>query len=119
MCGIAVTFARSADAPPVDRGALERCRDRMSPRGPDGKGIWISPDGRVGLAHRRLSILDLSEVIRAAGIGEAVNPKNPEELKGAMVRMLRNPPKGPFEGLAKFDRTAFRKRVSVLLRGLG
>ena len=61
MCGIAAVFARSADAPAVDRGALERCRDRMAPRGPDGKGIWISEDGRVGLAHRRLSILDLSE----------------------------------------------------------
>jgi asparagine synthase (glutamine-hydrolysing) len=33
----------------------------MAPRGPDGSGSWISPDGRVGLAHRRLSILDLSE----------------------------------------------------------
>ena len=61
MCGIAVTFARSADAPAVDRGALERCRERMAPRGPDGCGTWISPDGRIGLAHRRLSILDLSE----------------------------------------------------------
>jgi len=61
MCGIAVTFARSADAPAVDRGALERCRERMAPRGPDGSGTWISTDGRIGLAHRRLSILDLSE----------------------------------------------------------
>ncbi|NBR47090.1 MAG: asparagine synthetase B, partial [Verrucomicrobia bacterium] len=61
MCGIAVTFARSADAPGVDRSALDRCRDRMAPRGPDGSGTWVSPDGRIGLAHRRLSILDLSE----------------------------------------------------------
>lgn len=32
----------------------------MVHRGPDGGGNWISPDGRVGLAHRRLSIIDLS-----------------------------------------------------------
>jgi len=35
-------------------------RDRMAHRGPDGVGIWVSPDRRVGLAHRRLSIIDLS-----------------------------------------------------------
>ncbi|MBK8284608.1 MAG: asparagine synthase (glutamine-hydrolyzing) [Ahniella sp.] len=31
----------------------------MSARGPDGAGEWISGDGRVGLGHRRLSIIDL------------------------------------------------------------
>lgn len=39
-----------------------RMRDAMAHRGPDGSGIWMAPDGRVGLAHRRLSILDLSEL---------------------------------------------------------
>ncbi len=29
-------------------------------RGPDGEGIWRHPDGHVGFAHRRLSIIDLS-----------------------------------------------------------
>ncbi|MDD5037518.1 MAG: asparagine synthase-related protein [Methylococcaceae bacterium] len=33
----------------------------MQKRGPDGAGLWISPDERIGLAHRRLSIIDLSE----------------------------------------------------------
>jgi len=35
--------------------------DSVSHRGPDGQGQWISEDGRVGLGHRRLSIIDLSE----------------------------------------------------------
>src|SRR6266446_3123851 len=35
-------------------------RDTMTHRGPDDAGIYISPDGRVGLGHRRLSIVDLS-----------------------------------------------------------
>ena len=29
-------------------------------RGPDGAGSFLSPDGEVGLAHRRLAIIDLS-----------------------------------------------------------
>ncbi len=33
----------------------------MVRRGPDGVGLWISADNRVGLAHRRLSIIDLSD----------------------------------------------------------
>ncbi len=61
MCGIAATFAYNADAPPVDREELLAMRDRMRSRGPDGEGIWISDDRRIGLAHRRLSIIDLSE----------------------------------------------------------
>lgn len=35
-------------------------RDTMAHRGPDGAGLWLSPDGGVGLAHRRLSIIDLA-----------------------------------------------------------
>jgi asparagine synthase (glutamine-hydrolysing) len=36
-------------------------RDVMSHRGPDGAGNFISPDQRLGLGHRRLAIIDLSE----------------------------------------------------------
>lgn len=61
MCGIAAFFAYHADAPPVDERALLRVRDAMAPRGPDGDGLWLSDDGRLGLAHRRLSIIDLTE----------------------------------------------------------
>jgi asparagine synthase (glutamine-hydrolysing) len=34
--------------------------DALAHRGPDASGTHLSPDGRVGLSHRRLSILDLS-----------------------------------------------------------
>jgi asparagine synthase (glutamine-hydrolysing) len=33
----------------------------MLHRGPDGAGVWCSPDGRVFLGHRRLAIIDLSD----------------------------------------------------------
>src|ERR1700680_3309807 len=64
MCGIAGTFAFGADAPAVNRDDLSRVNDAMAMRGPDGAGMWFSLDGRVGLANRRLAIIDLS---RAGG----------------------------------------------------
>jgi asparagine synthase (glutamine-hydrolysing) len=36
-------------------------RDTMCHRGPDDAGLWFEPKSRVGLAHRRLSIIDLSQ----------------------------------------------------------
>src|SRR5260370_7960901 len=60
MGGIAAVFAYGEAAPPVDRAEVLRMRERMYSRGPDGEGEWFSSDGRVGLVHRRLSIIDLS-----------------------------------------------------------
>jgi asparagine synthase (glutamine-hydrolysing) len=61
MCGIAGIFAYRSSAPVVNRNELRRIRDHMAARGPDGKGEWLSESGRIGLGHRRLSIIDLSE----------------------------------------------------------
>ena len=61
MCGIAGVYAYHYAANPVDRPELQRIRDHMAARGPDGVGEWHSQDERVGLGHRRLSIIDLSE----------------------------------------------------------
>jgi asparagine synthase (glutamine-hydrolysing) len=61
MCGVTAAFAYSGSAAPVDRDELRAVRDHMARRGPDGSGEWFSPNGRVGLGHRRLSIIDLSE----------------------------------------------------------
>lgn len=60
MCGINGVFAYGANAPPVDPQEVTRVRDAMAVRGPDGSGIWISGDRRVGLGHRRLAVIDLS-----------------------------------------------------------
>ena len=60
MCGVAGVFGYGADAPPVDERVLLAIRDAMVARGPDAAGLWIADDGRAGLAHRRLSIIDLS-----------------------------------------------------------
>ncbi|MCH7707691.1 MAG: asparagine synthetase B, partial [Myxococcales bacterium] len=59
MCGIAGIIGYRVDVH-VDEAELIALRDAQEHRGPDDAGVWRSPDGRVGLAHRRLSILDLS-----------------------------------------------------------
>jgi asparagine synthase (glutamine-hydrolysing) len=61
MCGINGIFGYAADAPPVSNPELLKVCDTMVLRGPDGAGAWLSQDARVGLANRRLAILDLSE----------------------------------------------------------
>ncbi|MBY0399654.1 asparagine synthase (glutamine-hydrolyzing) [Myxococcota bacterium] len=59
MCGIAGIIARRASYR-VDLRDLEALRDSQRHRGPDDAGVWLSADHRVGLGHRRLSIIDLS-----------------------------------------------------------
>ena len=56
MCGIAAFFARHQ---PVAKESLQRATAALHHRGPDNQQQWISPDGRVGLGHARLSIIDL------------------------------------------------------------
>lgn len=60
MCGIAGIYHYGNDRQVV-AGVLLAMRDAMIHRGPDGAGIWISSDRKAGLAHRRLSIIDLQE----------------------------------------------------------
>lgn len=61
MCGIvgSVVFAGSSFA--VTEAFVVGMRDTMTHRGPDGSGVWVSADRRVGLGHRRLAIIDLSD----------------------------------------------------------
>src|SRR6202166_4604895 len=61
MCGIAGIFSYSAAANGVDRSELIAMGDHMKRRGRDGSGIWIGDGERIGLAHRRLAIIDLSD----------------------------------------------------------
>jgi asparagine synthase (glutamine-hydrolysing) len=61
MCGITGVLAFKSSSFEVTAEYLVRMRETMAHRGPDGAGLWISPDRRVGLAHRRLSIIDLSQ----------------------------------------------------------
>lgn len=58
MCGIAGIISVNAAAISTER--LQQMMHALAHRGPDGEGLWINPDASTGLAHRRLSIIDLS-----------------------------------------------------------
>jgi asparagine synthase (glutamine-hydrolysing) len=70
MCGIAGIL--HFDGRPVERGALERMGAALAHRGPDAEGLFLDEAGApaVGLVHRRLSIIDLSEEAHQPLAGE-------------------------------------------------
>src|ERR1044071_6040393 len=57
MCGICGVVGKA------DEQLIKSMRARMAHRGPDDEGVYtaeISTTERIGLGHRRLSIIDLS-----------------------------------------------------------
>lgn len=60
MCGI-VTAVSFNPSDPLDPAVLDAMTDVMAHRGPDGRGAWMNTSRTVGMGHRRLSIIDLSE----------------------------------------------------------
>ncbi len=57
MCGVAGVFGSSREA---QAESVRRMADAILHRGPDDGGVWVDADAGIALAHRRLSILDLS-----------------------------------------------------------
>jgi asparagine synthase (glutamine-hydrolysing) len=56
MCGIAGLLSKK----PVGNALLNSMSSTLIHRGPDDSGHWSDPEAGIGLAHRRLSIVDLS-----------------------------------------------------------
>ena len=89
MCGVVGALAFAGSAFEIGAPYIERMRDTMRHRGPDGAGVWISPDRRVGLGHRRLSIVDLSDSAAqpmANAAGDVVVSFNGEIYNHAEIR---------------------------------
>lgn len=59
MCGICGIIR--SNGVKIDPALLIKMRESLIHRGPDDAGLWICKDKSVGLAHRRLSIIDLSD----------------------------------------------------------
>jgi asparagine synthase (glutamine-hydrolysing) len=65
MCGIVGLYTTGTPLvlEPTQR-AIRSMADSIRHRGPDAEGAWIDPQGRCGLGHRRLSIIDTSDAGR-------------------------------------------------------
>lgn len=59
MCGIVGALVFDNRDFVVTESHIICMRETMAHRGPDGSGVWVSADKKVGLGHRRLSIIDL------------------------------------------------------------
>ena len=78
----------------VDAGVLARMSDAIAHRGPDGCGTFHRPEHGIGLAHRRLAIIDLSHAADqpmcddAAGLAIVFNGEiyNYRELRAELVQ---------------------------------
>jgi asparagine synthase (glutamine-hydrolysing) len=57
MCGICGVWHFDGQSPSSE--TLSAMTDRLQHRGPDGQGIYIN--GAIGLGHRRLAVIDLSD----------------------------------------------------------
>src|SRR5712691_4736184 len=114
MCGIAGVIGRISEP---NRAALRRMSDAMAHRGPDGAGLWeAAPDSQgcgAMLAHRRLSILDLSP----AGAQPMVDPVTGDVviLNGEIYNYLELRTRLAGEG-QRFQSTG---DTAVMLRALG
>jgi asparagine synthase (glutamine-hydrolysing) len=62
MCGIAGIWQLNGEG--IQSGRLESFTDALYHRGPDDSGYEFFENRQLGLRHRRLSILDLSEAGR-------------------------------------------------------
>jgi asparagine synthase (glutamine-hydrolysing) len=96
MCGIAGIFHYRDRDRPIDRDALVGMTRALSHRGPDAEGFHV--DGPVGLGHRRLSIVDLSE-----------SGKQPMSTEDGRHTIVYN---GEF-----YDHQRFRDALGVTFRG--
>ena len=59
MCGLFGIINFNKTSKPIELEALKKGANALKHRGPDGEGFFLNKNRTIGLAHRRLSIIDL------------------------------------------------------------
>ena len=70
MCGIFAIVKKNSGSEAGLSQAVEAGLDRIRHRGPDGDGVWVSPDRLVGFGHLRLAIVDLESGAQPMSLGD-------------------------------------------------
>ena len=83
MCGIAGVY-HPGTPKPVERARVLAMADAQAHRGPDGSGAWTAPG--VGLAHRRLAIIDVAGSPQPMQDGDLTVTYNGEIYNFAAIR---------------------------------
>jgi len=60
MCGITGFLGGDFTTSTLNESTLMDMADQLVTRGPDSSGIWLDASAKIGLAHRRLAIVELS-----------------------------------------------------------
>ena len=86
MCGLAGVARRTPGPEPVSPDLVSRMAAALGHRGPDGFGVWTDP--RVGLAHVRLSVIDVARGAQpmSSGCGRLVVVYNGEIFDFPVLR---------------------------------
>mgnify|MGYP001480499562 FL=1 len=114
MCGLVGAY-KPLGGEVCQEDSLVAMRERMVHRGPDAAGIWRERQGRCGFAHRRLSIIDLSDSAgqpMSNADGSVVIVFNGEIYNHAELR-------AELEKLGKYNWKTDHSDTEVLLHGFG
>ena len=103
MCGFAGVLSSGCEPLNVEdfRELLTRMGATLAHRGPDADGVWLEAQAGIGFAHRRLSIIDLSEAGRqpmASACGRFVIAYNGEIYNFTELRPELESAGYPFRG---------------------
>jgi len=89
MCGITGFLGGDYTNITLNESTLLNMADRLLTRGPDSSGIWLDSSAKIGLAHRRLAIVDLSVAGHqpmSSGSGRYVITYNGEIYNNSEIR---------------------------------
>ena len=85
MCGIAGFLDGWRGATYNARGVAQAMGDALRHRGPDDGDVWFDQDAGIGLAHRRLSIVDLSPAARSRWSPPAAATSSPSTARSTTL----------------------------------
>ena len=106
MCGIAGLWSPKGLSEDELRRSVGAMTDVIAHRGPDGGGTWVDPGAGIGLGHRRLAVIELSDAGAqplVSNSGRYAIPVTGERISVRIAPLRNGQPGGLFLDLKKSD----------------